>query len=161
MIRLREFCQDDAPWLIDQHVRHYTASDGFDASFGELVAQILEDFPHAREAGREYGWIAVGSTGRIGSLFLVGETTEIAKLRLFFVVENLRGTGLGRFLLETSEAFAVRAGYRKIRVLTHESHHAAGHLYAARGFLKTDRRPAQSFGQPMIVETWEKTLLGA
>lgn len=161
MIRLREFCQDDAAWLTDQHVRHYTESDGFDASFGELVAQVLENFLLTKDAAHDCGWIAEGPSGRLGSLFLVRDTPEIAKLRLFFVVQSVRGTGLGRFLFETAEAFARRAGYKKIRVFTHESHRAAGRLYAAQGFLMTDTRPAQSFGRPMIVETWEKTLLGA
>ena len=40
-IVLRDFIPEDVPWLVDQHGTHYAQAEGFDASFGALVAEIL------------------------------------------------------------------------------------------------------------------------
>jgi len=82
----------------------------------------------------------------------------VAQLRLFYLVPEARGLGLGYRLLDTCVGFARGAGYHKMTLWTHESHRAAGALYAAYGFSLTAARPVQSFGCDLVEQSWDLTL---
>ena len=85
---LRPFAPQDADWLVARHAALYARDDGFDDSFGPLVAGILADFMAEPNQTRQAGWIAWAGAQRLGSIFCVGEdpaTPDIAKLRLFLV----------------------------------------------------------------------------
>jgi ribosomal protein S18 acetylase RimI-like enzyme len=71
-----------------------------------------------------------------------------------FVIDNVavdpavRGTGLGRTLLELAEAEARRAGVDSIHLYTHEAMTENLDLYARIGYVEYDRR---SFGEFSLV----------
>jgi N-acetylglutamate synthase-like GNAT family acetyltransferase len=99
------------------------------------VARILADFADGHDPACERGWIARAGEDALGSIFCVkGPEPGLAKLRLFFLVPEARGLGLGRRLLDTCMGFAMEAGYRRMTLWTHESHRAACALYAKAGF---------------------------
>jgi GNAT superfamily N-acetyltransferase len=83
---------------------------------------------------------------------------QTARLRLFLIEPKARGTGLAQRMLDTCIAFARASGYRRMRLWTHESHRAAGRLYARNGFLMTASAPARAFGQDVVDQTWERAL---
>ena len=56
--------------------------------------------------------------------------------------------------------FAEGAGYEAVRLWTHESHQAAGRVYARNGFTLLSSQPVQSFGQELVEQSWEKRLSG-
>ncbi|QFT59281.1 TDP-fucosamine acetyltransferase [Sulfitobacter sp. THAF37] len=153
-IELRRFAAEDRDWLVEQHAVHYARDEGFDDSFGELVARILDDFLAQSDPGRERGWIAQAGAQRLGSIFCVRLDAETAKLRLFLLTPEARGQGLGRRLLETCMGFAREAGYRRMVLWTHESHRAAGALYARNGWTLESTAPVVSFGQPNVEQHW-------
>ncbi|MFT6675917.1 MAG: GNAT superfamily N-acetyltransferase [Sulfitobacter sp.] len=153
-IEIRRFTAQDRDWLLDQHRVHYAREEGFDDSFGTLVAQILDDFLASHDPKRESGWIAWRGAARLGSVFCVGLTPSTAKLRLFLLVPEARGSGLGRRLLDTCMDFARDCGYRDMHLWTHESHRAAGALYAKTGWTLTQTKPVESFGKPNVEQTW-------
>ncbi|MES2667522.1 MAG: GNAT family N-acetyltransferase [Pseudomonadota bacterium] len=159
---LRPLAEGDDAWIIARHADHYARVEGFDASFPVLVARILQDFHNAHVPLRERGWMAVDAQGtRLGSIFCVTEaaaTPEIAKLRLFYVEPAARGSGLAQALLEACLGFARGAGYRHMRLWTHESHSAAGRLYARNGFALTHSHATRSFGQDVVEQVWERAL---
>ncbi|WP_146344033.1 GNAT family N-acetyltransferase [Falsiphaeobacter marinintestinus] len=157
-VTLRRFEATDAPWLVAQHKALYARDEGFDDSFGDLVAQILDDFTADHDPDREHGWIAVENGQRLGSIFCVSLDETTAKLRLFLLVPEARGKGLGKRLLETCKGFAREAGYTKMVLWTHESHRAACALYAATGWTLIDSKPAHSFGVDVIEQHWEIAL---
>lgn len=161
-VRLRDLQPGDAGWIVSRHGALYARDEGFDSSFEALVAEIVAGFLRAHDPARERGWIAEGPAGeRLGSIFCVGEDParpEVAKLRLFLVEPEARGTGLATTMLQTCLSFARAAGYRHMRLWTHESHRAAGRLYARNGFRLSDSRPARSFGQDVVEQTWERVL---
>jgi GNAT superfamily N-acetyltransferase len=158
-VTLRELEIGDAGWLIERHAVLYARDDGFDASFEALVAEILAAFIRNRDPATERAFIAVEDGRRLGSIFCVqsGEP-EVAKLRLFLLDPEVRGRGLGQRLLDACLDFAREAGYRRLRLWTHESHRAACALYARNGFRLTASRPVHSFGQDLVEQTWEITL---
>ncbi len=161
-IRLRDLGPGDAGWVVSRHAALYASDEGFDSSFEALVAEIVAAFLRGHDPARERGWIAEGPAAeRLGSIFCVaGDPADpaLAKLRLFLVEPEARGTGLAQRLLDACLDFARGAGYRHMRLWTHESHRAAGRLYARNGFRLTASAPARSFGQDVIEQTWERPL---
>jgi GNAT superfamily N-acetyltransferase len=153
-VTIRRFRAEDVPWLVAAHRRHYAVTAGFDASFGDLVQRILDEFTADHDPGRERGWIAERGGRRLGSIFCVAAGARTAKLRLFLLIPEARGAGLGRRLLALCMDFARQAGYRDMQLWTHESHRAACALYAATGWRLEQARPAHSFGQDVVEQHW-------
>lgn len=157
-IDLHGFAPPDRDWLVEQHQVHYAREEGFDASFGVLVAQILDDFLASNDPTCERGWIARQGEQRLGSIFCVRLQEDTAKLRLFLLTPAARGKGLGTRMLETCMGFARDAGYRRMQLWTHESHRAAGALYARSGWTLNSSAPVMSFGKPNVEQHWSITL---
>ncbi len=157
-IEIRRFTPEDRDWLVEQHEVHYARDEGFDASFGVLVAQILDDFLAGHDPACERGWIAWRAGQRLGSIFCVRLEADTAKLRLFLLTPDARGQGVGRRMLETCMGFARDAGYRHMQLWTHESHRAAGALYARNGWTLNSSRPVVSFGKENVEQDWSIAL---
>lgn len=155
---LRGLAPGDAGWIVSRHGALYARDEGFDATFEALVAEIVAGFLRGHDPARERGWIAAQGEVRQGSIFCVDAGDGVAKLRLFLVEPEARGTGLAQRMLETCLVFAREAGYRRMRLWTHESHRAAGRIYARNGFALTAAAPARSFGQDVVEQTWERAL---
>lgn len=153
-IRIRTFQSDDMHWLVAQHSALYARDEGFDDSFGELVKDILTDFVADHDPERERGWIAMRGDTRLGSIFCVSNGGHTAKLRLFLLVPEARGMGLGKELLATCMRFARNSGYRDMRLWTHESHRAACGLYRSTGWRLVSSKPVVSFGVSLIEQSW-------
>ena len=157
-IEIKRFCAADRDWLVDLHGESYAQDEGFDDTFGPLVAGILDDFIANNDPKREAGWIAWEGTRRLGSIFCVQVRGEQAKLRLFLLTAEARGKGLGRRLLDHNMQFARDAGYQRMTLWTHESHRAAGALYRNTGWDLVSAVPVTSFGQELIEQHWEIAL---
>ena len=70
---------------------------------------------------------------RLGSLFCLRLDAETARLRMFFLEPDARGTGLGRAMMQRFLDYAKQAGYWRVTLWTDESHHGAYALYASFG----------------------------
>ena len=103
-IEIRKFTKADRDWLIAQHEQHYAQEEGFDASFGVLVTEIIDAFLVDHDPTCEAGWIAWQDGQRLGSIFCVRLEAQTAKLRLFLLTPDARGKGLGKRMLETCTA---------------------------------------------------------
>lgn len=149
----------DIGWLTQQHAEAYARDEGFDASFEPLVASVLTDFARNHDLAVERGWVARRGEERLGSIFCVkGPDPGTAKIRLFYLVREARGLGLGQRMLDTCLSFAKGAGYRAMTLWTHESHRAACALYAKTGFECVRSEPVHSFGMDLVEQTWTKIL---
>tara|TARA_R110002110_G_scaffold132616_7_gene314384 strand:- start:43 stop:561 length:519 start_codon:yes stop_codon:yes gene_type:complete len=157
-IEIRRFDAADRDWLVAQHDVDYARDEGFDATFGVLVAEIIDSFLSDHDPACEAGWIAWQGDRRLGSIFCVRLTPRTAKLRLFLLVPDARGLGLGRRMLGTCMGFAKQAGYVDMTLWTHESHRAAGALYAKTGWMLCGSKKVVSFGKPNVEQHWEITL---
>ncbi|MDQ2093537.1 GNAT family N-acetyltransferase [Rhodalgimonas zhirmunskyi] len=152
---LRQFKSDDAAWLIERHGTLYARDEGFDHTFGPLVAEILDNYIRDHDPGCERGWIAQQDGQRLGSIFCVRAADDTAKLRLFLLTPEARGKGLGRRMLTTCMDYARAQGYRRMHLWTHESHRAACALYAAHGWQLVSSTQVHSFGVDLIEQAWE------
>lgn len=157
-IEIRHLAPGDVDWLVHQHGKLYAQAEGFDATFGPLVASILNDFETRHDPSRERAFIAWSGETRLGSVFCVRLDDETAKLRLFLLVPEARGLGLGRRMLTTCMQWAQERGYARMVLWTHESHEAACALYRQTGWRLIDSKPVFSFGRDLVEQSWEVDL---
>lgn len=155
---LREPRPGDMGWVVQSHGALYASEYGFDASFEALVAEIAANFLRSFDASRERCWIAEMDGVQVGSVFLVRQSDEVAKLRLLLVEPAGRGQGLGQRLVNECVAFARACGYRKITLWTQSILVAARKVYQGAGFVLAKAEPHRSFGQSLSGETWEMRL---
>ncbi|MCZ7643193.1 MAG: bifunctional helix-turn-helix transcriptional regulator/GNAT family N-acetyltransferase [Pseudorhodoplanes sp.] len=156
--RLRTHRPGDMGFVVERHGTLYPAEYGWDSRIEALTAEIVAAFLKNFDPVRERCWIAECDGETVGSVFLVRETDEVARLRLLIVDPKARGLGIGRRLVEECIAFARAAGYRKITLWTHAVLVAARAIYAQAGFRLVEEWTHDEFGKSEASETWEFSL---
>jgi DNA-binding MarR family transcriptional regulator/GNAT superfamily N-acetyltransferase len=155
---LRPPAPGDIGWVISRHGALYAQEYGFDERFEALVAEIAARFIAEFEPRREGCWIAERDGDAVGSVFLVKESEQIAKLRLLLVEPAARGLGIGARLVAETVRFARRSGYQKITLWTQSILVAARQIYETAGFRLVASEPHHSFGHDLVGENWELAL---
>ena len=156
-VRIRLLRPGDTGWIAERLTVH-AEEEGFDGSFGTLIAGILAEIEAHHDPAREAGWIAERDGRRLGCVFCVAEDDTTARLRLMFLEPEARGLGLGRRLLEHCLAFARTRGYRRMVLLTQDTARAACALYRSAGFTVERERQVTVFGQPATEQHYGITL---
>ena len=148
----------DMGWVVQSHGALYASEYGFDSAFEGLVAEIAAKFLASFDAARERCWIADIDGTQVGSVFLMRQSDDVAKLRLLLVDPAGRGQGLGHRLVAECLGFARQCGYRKVTLWTQSILVAARKIYQDAGFVRVASEPHRSFGQSLTGETWELEL---
>ena len=157
-ITLRAHRPGDMGWVVERHGVLYQEEYGWGALFEALVADIVAKFLRDFDAKREYCWIAERGGERVGSVFVVKESRDVAKLRLLLIEPGARGEGLGKRLVQQCIDFARRKGYRKLVLWTHANLTAARAIYTKLGFRLVKAEAHRQFGVPVVGEFWELKL---
>jgi DNA-binding MarR family transcriptional regulator/GNAT superfamily N-acetyltransferase len=155
---LRPHRAGDMGWIVQKHGELYAKEYGWDSTIEAITADIVSAFLKNYDPKRERCWIAEMDGEPVGSVFLVRDSDEVARIRLLIVDPAARGLGIGRDLAERSIAFAREAGYRKITLWTHAVLTAARAIYERSGFKRTRQWVHEDFGKPLESETWELDL---
>lgn len=155
---LRDPEPGDLGWIICQQARLYTKEYGWDWTFEALVAEIVGQFVKAFDPDKEKCWVAEREGEIIGSVFLMKQDGETAKLRMLYVESSARGLGLGRRLVEECIRFAQAKGYRRMELWTNDVLVAARKIYQATGFKLIEETPHHSFGKDLIGQVWGRDL---
>ena len=148
----------DLGWIVSRHGSIYGEEYGFDERIQVLTAEIVAGFIRNCDPKRERCWIAERDGENVGSVLLVKETGEVARLRLLLVEPKARGLGLGARLVQECVRFARTARYEKITLWTHSVLTAARHIYEEAGFALVDTKTHDEFGKELVGETWELKL---
>ena len=157
-ITLREHRPGDMGWVVQAHGELYAREYGWNSEFEALVAEIVAGFLRGYDPDRERCWIAERDGERIGCVFVVRGSDDVAKLRLLLVTPEARGSGLGRALVREVIRFARGRGYRTLTLWTNDVLTAARTIYTGEGFELRASGQHHSFGHDLVEQTWELTL---
>ena len=130
---LRAPVHGDFGWIVKRHGELYARDYQWTEPFEGLCAQIVADFVNNYDAKCERCWIAEMDGETVGTVMLVNDKANVARIRLLLVDPKARGLGLGAHLTDECIRFARRAGYRKITLWTHSVLTAARHIYQKAG----------------------------
>jgi len=154
-IVLRAPVPGDFGWIVKRHAELYGEEYGWVAPFEGVCAQIVADFVNTSDPERERCWIAEIDGENAGSIMLVKDSEEVARIRLLLLDPAARGLGLGTRLVDECIRFARGAGYRRITLWTHSVLTAARHIYEKAGFRLTRTETHRSWGRPVTGEHWD------
>lgn len=155
---LRDPRPGDMGWVVQQHGELYAREYGLDSRFEALVAELVAGFVRQFQPTVERCWIAELDGTRVGCVFVVRKSAEVAQLRMLLLLPQARGAGVGAQLVDAAIAFARDKGYRRMVLWTQSNLAAARRIYAARGFVLVHSEPGSDFGPPLVSETWEMAL---
>jgi DNA-binding MarR family transcriptional regulator/N-acetylglutamate synthase-like GNAT family acetyltransferase len=144
----------DMGWIVARHGALYGEEYGWDERIEALTAEIVAAFVRNHDRKRERCWIAERAGDNVGSVLLMQDTEEIARLRLLLVEPKARGLGIGARLVEEALRFAREARYRKVTLWTQSVLTAARRIYERMGFKLIQQESHDTFGKELIGETW-------
>ena len=146
--------------MIELHGAYYGTHWGFGAFFETKVAKDLAEFISRYDETRDGFWLALESERVEGAIAIDGIKASDAgvHLRWFIVSDALRGSGLGRKLMETALRFCREKAYRKVYLWTFDGLRAARHLYEAMGFELVEQHEGKQWGTEVIEQRFELQL---
>jgi DNA-binding MarR family transcriptional regulator/N-acetylglutamate synthase-like GNAT family acetyltransferase len=157
-IVLREPNSGDFGWVVQRHGDLYRREYGWEETFEALVARIVAEYIENRDPKRDAAWIAEVDGQRVGCVFCMKKTEDVAQLRILLVEPATRGLGIGTRLVEECIRFARRAGYKQITLWTNDVLVSARRIYEAAGFRLVEEDKHRSFGHDLVGQNWSLDL---
>lgn len=148
----------DFGWIIARHAALYAQEYGWKGPFEGLCAQIVADYVNKHDPRRERCWIAEVDGENAGSIMLVKDSEDVARVRMLLVEPTARGLGIGVRLVDECVGFARTAKYAKVTLWTHSVLTAARNIYERAGFKLVASQKHNSWGKEVVGETWDLAL---
>ena len=157
-VRIRhDFKPGDVEYLTSLHGTLYSRDHGWDKSFETYVAGPLTEFAASRTE-RDNIWLVERDSTLVGSIAIVRSSIDVAQLRWFLLHPDLRGRGIGRYLIEEAIQFCREQGYRSIFLWTEASLLAAARVYTAVGFRLTEEKKHELWGMVVTEQRYDLSL---
>ncbi|WP_413515068.1 GNAT family N-acetyltransferase [Serratia proteamaculans] len=136
---------------LEMHMQYYSRTVGFGAFFEAAVGAALADLTGRLSHPLNQTWSALSGKRIVGSVSIDGETLgeNRAHLRTFIIDDSVRGSGVGRQLLNRAVSFCDEQGFDETHLWTFKGLDAARHLYESVGFTLAEEQPGTQWGQLM------------
>jgi GNAT superfamily N-acetyltransferase len=144
-ITIRDAELGDHGWVLERHAYLFEDEGGWGEPFIAMIARLIADYLDDPDPELEGAWVAELDGARVGSVYCVWRSDEVAQLRLLFVDSEARGHGAGAALVDHCIDFARGAGYRRMMLSTVSPLESAKRIYDAAGFTQTKEEPDPSF----------------
>jgi GNAT superfamily N-acetyltransferase len=110
-----------------------------------MIAGLIADYLDDPDPEMEGAWVAELDGRRVGSVYCVRRSDDVAQLRLLFVDSEARGHGAGAALVNHCIGFARERGYERMMLSTVSPLESARRIYDAAGFKQTKEEPDPAF----------------
>lgn len=144
------FLPGDLGQLVYIHGIQNFADYGFNQVHEAYCAKIAAEFILEQNVKRSRAWLTKKDGKVVGSIFVVERPDNQAQIRLLFVDKEVRGIGLGRWLVQESVRYSREAGFDSVFLWTVEGLDRAASIYEAAGFVRTERKPDSSWGRQSV-----------
>ena len=139
------------------HGIFHALEQGWDHTFEVYVAVPLAEFAQSKSS-REKIWILEEGDRIAGSVAIVKRTEEEAQLRWLLLEPEIRGRGIGKWLVEEALDFSRISGYESIFLWTVETLYIAANLYRSVGFVQRERLTHEIWGSTVTEVKYELLL---
>lgn len=147
----------DIGYLIFLHGSLYAKEYGWDHTFEAYVAGPLSDFAKSH-SDRERIWIVEKEDSISGSIAIVESSPQEAQLRWLLLHPDLRGQGIGGFLIEEAIVFCRQHGYSSIYLWTVSALREAERLYRSVGFQLKEEKTHEIWGSVLTEQRYDLKL---
>lgn len=152
-----EFKPGDIASLVYLHGSLYAAECGWDHTFENYVAGPLSEFAKSQST-REQIWLVDNGKRLGGSIAIVQASPETAQLRWFLLHPDLRGRGIGRYLMNEAIRFCRGKDYHSVFLWTEASLETAAGLYISAGFQLTEQKTHELWGTAVTEQRYDLSL---
>jgi GNAT superfamily N-acetyltransferase len=158
-VRIRHELQPgDLGMVVHLHGVIYAREYGLDTSFEPYVAKPLVD---CVLDGTGRVWIAGDADRVVGSIAMVDAGEGVGQLRWFLLVPEVRGSGLGRRLLDAALDYGRERGFARVFLWTFADLEGARRLYERAGFRLSETKTGVAWGAERTQLRMEMELLPA
>ncbi|MBV1910090.1 MAG: GNAT family N-acetyltransferase [Kangiellaceae bacterium] len=125
----------------------YARAWGFNHLYESVVAASVGEFLTRYDPEQDFIQLVLYK-GRIeGGIAIDHRDGKLAQLRWFIVTDQLRGFGVGKFLIEQAMSFVKRQSFSQVYLTTFEGLDSARKLYEKHGFKLTSGKNAATWGK--------------
>jgi GNAT superfamily N-acetyltransferase len=138
--------------VLERHAYLFEDEEGWGRPFIAMIARLVAEYLEDPDPDWEAAWVAELDGRRVGSVYCVRHSDEVAQLRLLFVDSEARGHGVGRLLVERCIDFARERGYERMMLSTVSPLESARRIYEAAGFRQTKEEPDPAFPEGTLAQ---------
>ena len=158
-----DFSPGDIGYITYMHATLYAPEHGWDYTFDIYVAIPLAEFaqslsPSQSQSPRERIWILKDGDRVVGSVAIVRRSEEEAQLRWLLTEPEIRGRGIGRWLVEDALDFCRNSGFKSIFLWTVDTLPIAANLYRSVGFVQKESLTHEIWGSTVTEVKYELLL---
>jgi GNAT superfamily N-acetyltransferase len=154
-VEIREAELGDHGWVLERHAHLFDDQEAWGEPFIALISRLIADYLEDHDPDREGAWVAELDGRRVGSVYCMRRSDDVAQLRLMFVDREARGHGVGSKLVQHCIGFAREQSYTRMMLSTVSPLESARRIYDAAGFTQTKEEPDPAFPDGALAqEMW-------
>ena len=135
--------------VAEMHGRYYAREWAMSSFFEARVASGMAEFSQRLDRPDNQIWLALQAGEIVGSIAIDGEDLGEGKAHLRWVIvdDGLRGSGIGRRLVDAAVKFCDERAFPEVHLWTFKGLDAARKLYEAAGFVLAEEWSGDQWGQ--------------